>query len=102
MTYTLVMTTQDTPTFTLTPIPDKQYEGRQYGWHILRDRQPYLDVSTGGTGACWNIDHPKTPESMFAEVGIIGVHLCDLEEFIAALEALRDSEAHRDHVERWS
>lgn len=80
--------------FTVEPIEGHAHEGRQIGWVVKHDGIPVINVHTGGTGECWNISETgPEPQSL---------HTCDLDELIAALEALRDSEAHRMHVERWS
>jgi hypothetical protein len=84
--------------FEIVPIPGQAYEGRQWGWRILKDGRPFLDCFTGGTGSCWNLaDAEPSPWEESGE----SLHVCDLDELIAALSVLRGSEAHRANVERW-
>lgn len=80
--------------FEIVPIPDQNYEGRQWGWRIMKDGEPYLDCAAGGSGDCWNIRAPEDEEGDF-------LHFCDLDEAIRALTTLRESEAHRRNVARW-
>ncbi len=82
--------------FEVLPIPGKNYEGRQWGYEIVKGGETLFEVTTGGTGTCWNIDSDP------GDLDATPLHVCDLDEAIAALRALRDSEAHRLHVERWS
>jgi len=84
--------------FEVVPIPGQEYEGRQIGWRILKDGEPFLDCSPGGTGPCWNVS--EVPQFDGDEAGD-PLHVCKLDEMIAALAALRDSDAHRANVERW-
>jgi hypothetical protein len=86
--------------FEVVPIPGQDYEGRQWGYLITKDGMPEFEVHTGGTGPCWNIDNAPGPMDDDAPT-IVPMHMCDLDETIAALEALRDSEAHRQNVKRW-
>jgi hypothetical protein len=80
-------------------IAGQNYEGRQWGWRILKDGSPMFDCSTGGTGACWNIG--ESPQYEGDDVGD-PIHICELDDAIGALVALRDSDAHRLNVERWA
>jgi len=58
---------------------------------------PFLQAWPGGTGPCWNF-------AMFenGEPGEENFHVCELDEMIDALVALRDSAANRANVERWA
>lgn len=85
-------------TYEIVPIKGKGYEGRQWGWKILQDGVPMLDCFTGGTGPCWNIGEPA--ES--ADVGDVPLHVCELDDMIDALVALRESEANKQNVARWA
>lgn len=76
------------------PNPGENYEGRQWGYTIMLDGRPYLRVTTGGTGSCWNLMDPEDEDDE--------LHICELDDLIAALQFLRDSEAHKEHVKRWS
>jgi hypothetical protein len=84
----------------IVPIEGQNHEGRQWGWRILKDGEPLFDCTTGGTGDCWNVGEP--PELCAGEEPGDKLHICDLDEAIGALRALRDSEAHRQNVEQWS
>jgi hypothetical protein len=86
-------------TYEVVPVPGENYEGRQWGYRILQDGVPFLDCHTGGTGPCWNISEP--PEHYPGDDPGDPLHICELDEMIAALTALRDSGAHRENVERW-
>lgn len=89
--------------YTIEPVEGESYEGRQWGYVVKRDGEPILRATTGGTGACWNIEEAvPTTVGADGEMEADEFHVCDLNEFIAALEALRDSEAHRLNVERWA
>ena len=72
------------------PVEGQDYDGRQWGYRMVGPRWTY-EAHTGGTGACWNvgIDDDR-------------VHVCDLDSFIEALVALRDSQANADHKARWA
>lgn len=81
------------------PNPEENYKGRQWGYTLVCASGTKFPVHTGGTGPCWNIgedpaayDHPDEAETL---------HVCDLDEFIEALQALRASDAYRENVERW-
>lgn len=77
------------------PIEGQCHEGRQWGWRIRAGVSEFRAV-TGGTGTCWNIgqdDLDGAPTAM--------MHVCELDDLIEALVALRDSDAHRDHLVRW-
>jgi hypothetical protein len=86
------------------PVEGQDYEGRQWGYQIwcLPDDSdqhsfepfPEWNVQTGGTGPCWNISQVGDDEGA-------PMHVCSLEDLIAALEALRDSEADAAHRKRW-
>jgi hypothetical protein len=82
-------------TYTIEPVAGCDYEGRQWGYRVLLDGHPYMECSTGGTGPCWNFTLELEDEDAILE------HVCDLDELIGALTALRDSDAHRENVERW-
>ena len=86
--------------FAIESIKGENYKGRQWGWKIMRGDLPYLRVTTGGTGDCWNIeviDHHPVDEDDREEI-----HVCELDDLIEALTMLRDSDAHKANVERWS
>jgi len=78
-------------TFTVEPFEGKAHEGRQYGYVVTDGEEWAWNASTGGTGACWNVSDRDG-----------SLHICDLDAFIAALTALRNSDAHKKHVERWA
>ena len=80
--------------FRVVPLKGKSYEGRQFGYVIEQDGLPAWYVSTGGTGSCWNI------REVDDEGGDL-MHVCELDELIGALEALRESDANKEHVARW-
>lgn len=84
--------------YDVVPIDGQEYEGRQWGWRVLKDGVPMFDCSTGGTGPCWNVGEtePKRDE------GDVPLHICDLDDAIDALVALRDSEANKQSVARWA
>lgn len=86
--------------FDIRPIEGKSYEGRQYGWCIYKDDLPYIDVSMGGTGPCWNLDDAdgrgENPGT------VCPLHICELDELIGALEHLRDSDVHKANVDQWT
>lgn len=84
--------------FSIVPVKDESYEGRQWGYYIYRGEFLLWHVTTGGTGDCWNIADTST----FPEEEADELHVCDLGEFIEALTALRDSEAHAANVARWA
>lgn len=86
--------------YTVEPIEGQAYEGRQIGYVVMRDGERVFECSTGGTGACWNIRQNAEDDEPYLPT--IDVHVCDLDDLIGALTALRDSEANRLHVERWS
>jgi hypothetical protein len=85
--------------YEIVPIEGESVEGRQYGWRILKDGVPYLDCTTGGTSACWNIDDADVGPG--EEQAVTPLHICDIDEMIGALVALRDSEVNAQHVARW-
>jgi hypothetical protein len=89
------------PGFEIVPDPDKGHGGHQSGWLILKDGIPLFECTAGDTGPCWNIDNASTPFDATDDRTVIPMHLCDLDEAIAALTALRDSEAHRLNEQRW-
>lgn len=84
-------------TFTVQPIAGKEYDGFQWGWRVVDEYgNDYLHASTGGTGPCWNVCDPEdNPE-------VCPFHACEIDELIAALQALRESEAYRLNEERWA
>lgn len=63
---------------------------------IVVDGVERYECSPGGTGPCWNIRETEDEANDFY------IHVCDLDDFMAALKALRDSDAHRANVERWA
>jgi hypothetical protein len=81
--------------FSIEPVEDQNYEGRQWGYRILRDGVEFLRATAGGTGACWNIG------DLGGDPDMVATHICDLDEWIAALTALRNSAANAIHRERW-
>jgi len=82
--------------FRIVPVEGESHEGRQWGYEIHDEYDHVVATcSTGGTGACWNIDF--YPEEQEAE----SVHVCELDDLIDMLVTLRDSKAHADHVARW-
>jgi len=85
--------------YKVVPIEGQNVDGRQYGWQIQADGLGIFDCFQGSTGACWNLSN--TP-SYNDEDPDDPIHICDLDEAIQALEALRDSDAHKQNVERWS
>lgn len=78
------------------PAESQDYEGRQWGWDIYVNGELLWNVTTGGTGPCWNIVEADVPEDER-----FYLHVCDLDDLIAALTALRDSDEHRANVARW-
>ena len=84
--------------FEVKPVAGEDYEGRQWGFVIERDGNPVWHVTTGSTGICWNLEDNGDR----ADNTIVPLHICDLDGLIEALEALRDSQAHADNVQRWS
>lgn len=90
--------------FVVEPADGENYEGRQWGWVITQDGHRCYGASQGGTGPCWNVTSYQT-YNVTAERDTGDpydqIHICDLEAFIEALEALRDSPAHVANVERW-
>ena len=82
--------------YDVVPIDGQEYEGRQWGWRVLKDGVPVFDCSTGGTGPYWNIADIGEPDESFP------LHICDLDDAIDALVALRDSEANKQSVARWA
>jgi hypothetical protein len=84
--------------FEIKPVEGEAYEGRQWGYMVECDGQPILHATTGGTGDCWNIEAADDAD----DNDVIPMHVCDLNGFISALEALRDSRAHAEHVARWA
>lgn len=75
---------------------EPEYGSRQYGWMVIDPSGiEVLHCVEGGTGECWNIGDPQHPEDSL-------LHVCELDDLIAALQALKGSEAHRLHVEYWS
>lgn len=85
--------------FTLRPIEGDSYKGEQWGYMIELDGHDFLRASMGGTGDCWNIQE-TSPTFVGGEMVYEDFHICDLDDFIAALEALRDSDAHKANIER--
>lgn len=82
--------------FTITPVEGESYEGHQWGYEIKLAGFTFARAWTGGTGPCWNIDlEPNDDEEQ-------PIHVCDLDELIAALQALRESDAYRENEERWA
>lgn len=75
--------------FAVEPVAGESYEIRKDGQRLFR-------CWMGGTGRCWNIDFDPADEEEPA------VHVCDLDEMIAALQALRESDVYRENEERWS
>lgn len=65
------------------------------GWLVTLGGEPYLHAVDGGTGPCWNIREA-------GDEGADRLHVCDLDDLISALTALRDSDAHKQNVERWT
>jgi hypothetical protein len=65
---------------------------------ILKDGSPYLGCWPGGTGPCWNIRVVENSQEGYDEQ----IHVCELDELIGALQALRASAAHQENVKRWS
>jgi hypothetical protein len=85
--------------FEIRPVADENYEGRQWGYEIVKDGEVVFTATTGGTGPCWNLG--EDPRSYADPTDAGSMHICDLDEAIAALKALRDSAAHRQNVARW-
>jgi hypothetical protein len=81
--------------YSVEPAAGKRYKNRQWGYRITRDGETILHADTGGTGPCWNL----LMHGGFEEDETM--HVCDLDELIAALTALRDSDANAEHVKRW-
>ena len=80
-------------TYTVAPIEGQSYHGRQWGWRVLRNGFPFVQAVTGGSGPCWNIGEDDNEANL--------MHVCDLDDLIAALIALRNSDADRLNTERW-
>lgn len=81
--------------FAIVPVEGESYEGRQWGYLVTASGEPYLHVTTGGTGTCWNVGLlDGEPESE-------PLHVCDLEKFVAALTGLLCSGEHAAHCARW-
>jgi hypothetical protein len=53
-----------------------------------------LECYPGGTGPCWNIRDAD-------DEGANYLHVCDLDDLIAALHTLKNSDAHKANVKRW-
>jgi hypothetical protein len=89
--------------FTIVPIEGDSYEGRQWGYHVLVDGLPYLRATTGGTGSCWNFSRYEVNASdgEWVRQDEGDWHICELDDLIGALEALKASPAHRENVQRW-
>ena len=82
--------------YSVEPIEGQSYAGRQWGWMVLKDGEPFLECSTGGTGPCWNVD------TELSDVDSVAMHVCELDDLIAALQVLRESDAYRANVARWA
>jgi hypothetical protein len=82
------------------PVPDQNYEGRQWGYELVLESGTKFPVHTGGTGACWNIGEDPAAYADPDEADTI--HVCELDELIAALQALRQSDVYRENYERWN
>jgi hypothetical protein len=91
-------TTGGHSSFSVVPIDGQEYKGRQWGWLIQADGHPFLEAVAGGTGACWNLSEVTEEPDAYPS----RMHVCDLDELIAALVTLRNSEAHASLVERWA
>lgn len=76
----------------------EEHEGRQWGYLITVDDEPSWHASTGGTGPCWNLTEVSSEPNFEPDQ----VHICDLDELIATLTTLRDSEAHKANAARWA
>ena len=63
-------------------------------WRVLKDGVPFLEFLPGGTGPCWNMREANDPDGNY-------VHLCEIDEAIGALTALRESSAYRENIARW-
>jgi hypothetical protein len=70
-------------------------DDRRWSYVIKLNDRDFLQAHTGGTGPCWNVKEADDEDAFY-------LHICELDEMIGALQALRDSEAHRLNVERWS
>jgi hypothetical protein len=88
--------------FEVVPDLGKRHRANRPDWLILKDGVPLFQCSTGDTGPCWNIDNASTPLDDGDDRTAVPMHLCDLDEAIAALTALRDSDAYRLNEERWA
>jgi hypothetical protein len=84
--------------FEIKPVEGENYEGRQWGYTIERDGRAVLHATTGGTGECWNVEAAEDA----TDNDVVPIHVCDLNDFIGALQALQGSEAHAAHVARWA
>lgn len=80
--------------------PEENYEGRQWGYELVLESGTKFRVWMGGTGACWNIGEDPATLSDPDDAG--NIHVCDLDELIAALKALRESDIYRANYERWN
>ena len=69
-------------------------EPHENGWLISLKGEPYLYAYPGSTGPCWHIREADDEGADF-------LHVCELDDLIAALQALKASDAHRVNVERW-
>lgn len=85
--------------FQIAPVEGKRHKDRQWGWRVLQDGVPFLDCTWGGTGPCWNIGRAARFEGDQAETE--PMHICELDDLIAALAALRESDAYRLNEEQW-
>lgn len=98
----MALLTQAQDRFTIEARTGENYKGRQYGYRIFMDGKPFIDCSTGGTGACWSIDDAE-PDMAEPEGGtIVPLHVCDLDDLIGALVTLKQSGAHEENVNRWA
>lgn len=90
--------TQPERSWCIEPAAGENYEGRQWGWNVSTPDGPSFHLVAGGTAQCWNIgENVLNPEDDDRET----IHVCDLEEFIEALEAFRDSDVRHKEEARW-
>jgi len=73
----------------------------EFPWRyvVAEHGMPILECSRGGTGDCWNIEKFGWNELEYEPVTW---HICDLDDFISALVALRESKAHKRNVAYWA